>query len=149
MFWDILIIASISSCFMNMSRYVLKQRKYAGEESLSKKPRLDVPEAKPEKISPKKEKTEFVERTKSSETSIPETKPFIKTNEENQSPAINSTAKAVLPAGATASGAGVAELGDISYMVPLKCDISFYETYWRTWYINAKVLRWLKHAEHF
>ncbi|KAL8119178.1 hypothetical protein AgCh_016626 [Apium graveolens] len=96
-----------------MSRYVLKQRKYAGEEPWSKKPRLDVPESKPEKISPRKEKTEFVERAMSSETSIPETKPFIETNVENQSPAkIRGTAKVALPAGATASGsgAGVAEL---------------------------------------
>lgn len=92
-----------------------------GEESRSKKPRLDVLEAKPEKISPRKEKTEFVEQAKSSETSIPETKPFIETNEENPSPAMNRcTAKVALPAAATTSEAGVAELGDMSYMFPSK-----------------------------
>lgn len=101
-----------------------------GEESRSKKPRLDVLEANREKINPRKEKTEFVDRAKSSETSIPETKPFIETNEENQPPDMSRCiAKAALPAGATASGAGVAELGDISYTVPLKCDVTFYETY--------------------
>lgn len=91
-----------------MSRYVLKQRKYGVEESRSKKPRLDVLEAEPEKI-----KTEFVDKTKSSETLNPETEPFIETNEENQSPAMDRcTAKAALAAGATASEAGVAEFGE-------------------------------------
>lgn len=97
--------SSTTICFKNMSRYVLKQRKYGVEESRSKKPRLDVLEAEPEKI-----KTEFVDKTKSSETLNPETEPFIETNEENQSPAMDRcTAKAALAAGATASEAGVAE----------------------------------------
>lgn len=84
-----------------------------GEESRSKKPRLDVLEAKPKKISSGMVKTESVEQTKSFENVNTETKPFTKINEENQLPAVNRcTAKAALAAGATALEAGVAEFGE-------------------------------------